>query len=260
MNRKTFNALLGVALLGASLGLGTQAHAQAQVQVQDKPIIKLLVGFPPGGAADNLARLSNPPDLATPCTLERHGSSTAGEPKFSMAVELQDDNGVDQRCSPLGMPAEADWLMHAPYFYDRAMMHNDLMYRTSNEMGRYAPRTRFVEVYLVTRGSAPLDTGNYMGVYILEERIELGNDRVDVERVKPGASVPPEVTGGYLFKIDRSGGDDGFIWRPKWIGGRLWDNRCFAPDHRWHCDVAVCIFKFVVPYPYGQLFVFTQRH
>jgi tripartite-type tricarboxylate transporter receptor subunit TctC len=51
MNRKTFNALLGVALLGIGLGLSTQAQAQ------DKPIIKLLVGFPPGGAADNLARL-----------------------------------------------------------------------------------------------------------------------------------------------------------------------------------------------------------
>ncbi|MEY2619366.1 MAG: hypothetical protein RL522_2368 [Pseudomonadota bacterium] len=47
VNRKTFNTLLAAMLLG--LGLGAQA--------QDKPPIKILVGFPPGGASDNLARL-----------------------------------------------------------------------------------------------------------------------------------------------------------------------------------------------------------
>ena len=51
VNRKTFNTLLGAALLGMGLGIGAQAHAD------DKPIIKILVGFPPGGASDNLARL-----------------------------------------------------------------------------------------------------------------------------------------------------------------------------------------------------------
>lgn len=49
VNRKTFNTLLAAALLG--LGINTQ------VQAEDKPIIKILVGFPPGGASDNLARL-----------------------------------------------------------------------------------------------------------------------------------------------------------------------------------------------------------
>lgn len=48
VNRKTFHKLLAAALLG--LGLGG-------VQAQDKPPIKILVGFPPGGAADSLARI-----------------------------------------------------------------------------------------------------------------------------------------------------------------------------------------------------------
>jgi len=47
MNRKTFTAVMAAALLG--LGIGAQA--------QDKPPIKLLVGFPPGGASDSLARV-----------------------------------------------------------------------------------------------------------------------------------------------------------------------------------------------------------
>ena len=47
MNRKTFSTVLATMLL--SIGLGAMA--------QDKPPIKLLVGLPPGGASDSLARL-----------------------------------------------------------------------------------------------------------------------------------------------------------------------------------------------------------
>lgn len=47
MNRKTFNS----ALLAALLGLSLAAHAQS-----DQPI-KILIGFPPGGSTDTVARL-----------------------------------------------------------------------------------------------------------------------------------------------------------------------------------------------------------
>lgn len=51
VNRKNFNTVLTCAVLGLGLGLG------GSVMAQDKPPIRLLVGFPPGGASDNLARL-----------------------------------------------------------------------------------------------------------------------------------------------------------------------------------------------------------
>lgn len=65
------------------------------------------------------------------------------------------------------------------------------------------------------RGAEPFDARHYMGVYILEERIETGSERLNLEVVPPGATTPPEVTGGYLFKIDRFGGNDGYVWTPR---------------------------------------------
>jgi tripartite-type tricarboxylate transporter receptor subunit TctC len=51
IHRKTVNKLLGLTLLGVGLGLGFGSHAQ------DRPPIRILVGFPPGGASDGLARI-----------------------------------------------------------------------------------------------------------------------------------------------------------------------------------------------------------
>ena len=54
IRRKTINTLLASTLLatglGLSLGLGS-------AQAQERPPLKILVGFPPGGASDSLARL-----------------------------------------------------------------------------------------------------------------------------------------------------------------------------------------------------------
>ena len=48
-------------------------------------------------------------------------------------------------------------------------MRNVVAYATARALGRYAPRTRFVELHL---------NGRYHGVYVLTERVELGKERV----------------------------------------------------------------------------------
>ena len=166
--------------------------------------------FEPG--EDGVTRLLDAPVLTSRAAIASRGSSTSGNAKVNLRVEFQDEVDEDRKLGFAGLPPDADWVLYAPSNFDPALINNAFAHQLSRDIGRYSPRTRFVEVYLVTRGVAPLDNGSYMGVYILEERIELGKDRVDVDRVRPGASVPPDVTGGYLFKIDRSGGDDGFIW------------------------------------------------
>ncbi len=177
--------------------LGTRIPASIQV-------------FEPG--ADGSTRLLDAPVLTSRAGISTRGSSTSGNAKANLRLEFRDEVDEDRKLPFAGLPADGDWILYAPSNFDPALINNAYAYQLSRDIGRYAPRTRFVEVYLVTRGTDPLDSRHYMGVYLLEERIELGNERLDIDRVLPGAAQPPEVTGGYLFKIDRSGGDDGFIW------------------------------------------------
>ncbi len=144
--------------------------------------------------------------------LRIRGSSSSSLDKKGFDLELWEPEGEgDRPVSLLGMPPDADWVLHAPSYFDDALMRNALVYAVSNDVGRYAPRTRMVELWLATRGRA-LAAGDYLGVYTLTEEIERGRNRVDVAALGPEDINEPEITGGYLFKRDRSGAGDAEIW------------------------------------------------
>ena len=148
--------------------------------------------------------LTNSPTLSVRGGLHVRGSSTQGLPKQSWAVEFWDEFNDAANHSPLGLPTESDWVLYAPNLFDNVMLHNPFIYQLSNEIGRYAPRTRYVEVYLNTAGG-PLTAANYNGIYVLEEKIKIGPDRVNIDKLQPENNTAPSVTGGYLMKIDRTG-------------------------------------------------------
>jgi hypothetical protein len=98
------------------------------------------------------------------------------------------------------MPAESDWVLYAPYA-DKSLLRDVLAYEMSNLMGRYATRTRFVEVFL-SRGGARLGRDDYAGLYVLEERIKRDDARVNIAKLKPEDNTEPAITGGYILKRD----------------------------------------------------------
>ena len=151
--------------------------------------------------------LTNPPTLTTRGGFHIRGSSTSRMPQASFAVEFLDEFNEDQDRSPLGLPAESDWVLYAPNGFEPVMIHNPFVHQLSRDLGRYSPRTRFLEVYLV-QSPAPVTARHYHGVYVLEEKIKVGKHRVDIDRLGPEDLKPPEVTGGYLLKIDRVGPDE----------------------------------------------------
>lgn len=159
---------------------------------------------------DGRTKLMNGPTLDTRVGIRIRGSSSLNRAKKAFAVEARDDFGDDRDISPLGMPEESDWILYAPYNFDRALIRNALVYELSNQIGRYAVRTRFCEVFVNTNGGA-LSYNDYVGVYSFMEKIKRDKNRVNINRLAPDDNSEPEITGGYIFKIDRPDpGDSGF--------------------------------------------------
>jgi len=129
------------------------------------------------------------------------GSSSLSFPKKMFGVRLIDDEDENRNEPILGLPSENNWIMHAPYD-DRTLIRNAVAYQLSSDMGRYAPRTRFVELFLHD-GSGPLTQSHYHGIYMLVERIKWDNNRVNITKLTSEDNSEPEITGGYIINFDR---------------------------------------------------------
>jgi hypothetical protein len=135
-------------------------------------------------------------------SIEIRGKSSQQFPMKSYSVELWDAAGASVNKSILGMPTESDWVLYAPYT-DKTLMHNVLAYAISNEMGHWAAHCRYVEVML---------NNNYIGVYVLMEKIKRGAARIDIPKLKTTDISGDAVSGGYIFKIDKiDAGEEGWF-------------------------------------------------
>ena len=125
-------------------------------------------------------------------TIERRGNSSQWNDKRPYRFETVDQDGENNNVALLGMPEENDWVLYAPW-QDKTMIRNVLAYQLANDMGRYASRTRYVELYL---------NGDYQGIYVLMEKIKRDNDRVNISKLNPEEIDGDDLTGGYILKFD----------------------------------------------------------
>lgn len=125
------------------------------------------------------------------------GASSKGWPKKQFKFETWDEEDADRDVPLLGMPADSDWILNAPYF-DRSLMRNQFIYHFWGQLGYYTPGTRYVEVFLNPDSSQPFTMEHYQGVYVLTEKIKRSPDRMDVTRLKADDLSEPEITGGYV--------------------------------------------------------------
>ncbi len=151
---------------------------------------------------DGKSSLLLPPTFTTRGGAKIRGSSSAGLAKQPYAIEWWDEFNEDKKHGVLGMPSDSEWVLYAPNVYDPIMIHNPFIHQLSRELGQYSPRTRFVELYL-QKSSGALMTNQWVGIYVLEEKPAIGANRVDIAKLQPEDVAGPEVTGGYLMKIDR---------------------------------------------------------
>jgi len=128
------------------------------------------------------------------------GQSSMRFSKRQFGVRLLDEEDENRNVSILGMPTENNWIMHAPWD-DRTLMRNAVAYQLSRDMGYYAPRTRFVELFKHD-GDGPVTMDHYHGVYMLVERIKWDDNRVDISKLTEHDNQEPEITGGYILNHD----------------------------------------------------------
>jgi hypothetical protein len=139
-------------------------------------------------------------------SLEIHGESSATLAKRSYRLELVDDKRGDRALPLLGLPAGSDWVLHSCGF-DPACLRNVLVFALGRELGRYAPRTRFVEVFV---------DDDYQGLYVLIERVRRGKHRIDLPRPAEAPS-DGDITGGYIFKMDLGEGTPADAVARDWV-------------------------------------------
>jgi hypothetical protein len=133
--------------------------------------------------------------------IELHGKSSLGFPKKAFRIETQDSTGENLNVSLLGMPRENDWIFHAPYS-DKTLMRNALTYTLAGEINEYAPRVRFFELII---------NDSYEGIYVLTEKIKRDSSRINIAEITPDDISEPEISGGYIFRKDKTDDGDNII-------------------------------------------------
>lgn len=161
------------------------------------------------------AVLSDAPSLNGLSGMHVRGESSqlGGFNKLNFAFETRNSEREDKDVALFGMPAGSDWALHASEI-DRTFIREQLPHRLFREIGRYFPRTRPIEVFL-NQGGDEITQDDYRGVYLLVERIRRGNDRVDISKLEPTENTAPDITGGFIFKKDKSDAGDVRISTPK---------------------------------------------
>ena len=127
------------------------------------------------------------------CGIEIRGESSQSFAKKSYAIELWDDLGNDMDSSFLGFTREEDFVLYGPYS-DKSLLNNVLAMHIGEKTGHYASQTQLTEVVL---------NGDYQGIYVLMEKIKRDKGRVDIAKLDSIDLSGDQLTGGYIFRIDK---------------------------------------------------------
>ncbi len=145
--------------------------------------------------------------------IELRGSTSQGHSKKPYGFETRMEDGVtNNNVSLLGLPAENDWVLN-PMNDEPSYIRDCLSYCLATKMGNYAPRTKYCEVIV---------NDDYRGLYFLTEKIKIDEHRVDILAMDTNDNASPNVTGGYIFKADKTTGGDVPAWSTPAYG--YWEN------------------------------------
>lgn len=159
------------------------------------------------GARGSSPTFGASPELITPLTASVRGSSSADFPKKGYNIKFTDAAGEKREQALLDLPAYEKWAFVAPWSFDLTYINNPIVYSLSNQLGRWAPRTRMTEVFVNANGG-DVDSSDYVGIYVITDRIEAADGRLDLASLSDKHVSGSAVTGGYILKIDPKDPDE----------------------------------------------------
>jgi subtilisin-like proprotein convertase family protein len=154
-----------------------------------------------------------------------HGSSSRLYPKKSYRFQTIKDPSHKEgvKAKLLDLPVEKDWILEAS-FNDKSFIRDKLIFDLFKLMGHYSVQSRYVEVLL---------NNQYQGLYILEEKIKQGKNRVPVSKIKTEDVAGDSLTGGYIFCLNRTKAGM-YGWSSKYPSNPSHDSanyfQCIYPD------------------------------
>lgn len=139
-----------------------------------------------------------------------HGNYTwTNVNKKSLRLRLENKHRM------LGMPSSRHWVLLAEANnWPVGLVSNALPFEIGNRMGMsWNPHMRPVEVVL---------NGQYIGLYMLTEKIRVAKNRVNIVEQANNENDPEKITGGWLFEIDNYRQDANIFFtegngKPFWV-------------------------------------------
>jgi hypothetical protein len=162
-------------------------------QILDDPKIDAHMGiiYNEDGVENNVIDSAN--NFYGTIGIEIRGQSTQLYPKKSFGFETRDSLGQNLNVSLLGMPEENDWILYAPYA-DKSLLRNVFTFEIAKKLKRYSSKTVLCELII---------NDEYQGIYVLMEKIKRDENRVDIAKLKVEETSGDDLTGGYIFKVDK---------------------------------------------------------
>ncbi|MEG1291492.1 MAG: CotH kinase family protein, partial [Lachnospiraceae bacterium] len=137
--------------------------------------------------------LDDEPRYSVPITVKYRGNSSYlnfDKKQYRVETYKKANTENKDKIELLGMKNDSEWVLNAP-FLDRTLLRNHLMYGVARETMKWAPDTRYCELFL---------NGIYQGIYLAIEPVRVSENRLNLQTV---SSITGETA--YLVKRDREG-------------------------------------------------------
>jgi len=127
--------------------------------------------------------------------IKGRGNTTWYRPRKPYSIDLITSNGSDNPAPLLGMGIDNEWAL-LTFWEDRSLMRIPLALWLGRQMKGidFSAQTRYVELWI---------DGDYRGLYILCDKVQRGNSRINVQSLGSTAAdqVEPRITGGYILEV-----------------------------------------------------------